>query len=119
MKLSDTQSIILSAAAQRADGNVLPLPGSLRGGAAAKVVAALLARAILEWFRPPGRALSPIAWGFAILVAYGLIMPAWAKLDVIDRDAAPAITFLLLAPIFLNTLVPAFRALVDRFGRAG
>ena len=29
-KLSDTQSIILSAAAQRADGNVLPLPGSLR-----------------------------------------------------------------------------------------
>ena len=33
-KLSDTQSIILSAAAQRADGNVLPLPGSLRGGAA-------------------------------------------------------------------------------------
>ena len=26
-KLSDTQSIILSAAAQRADGNVLPLPG--------------------------------------------------------------------------------------------
>ena len=44
MKLSDTQSIILSAAAQRADGNVLPLPGSLRGGAAVKVVAALLAR---------------------------------------------------------------------------
>jgi hypothetical protein len=43
-KLSDTQSIILSAAAQRADGNVLPLPGSLRGGAATKVVAALLAR---------------------------------------------------------------------------
>ena len=41
-KLSDTQSIILSAAAQRPDGNVLPLPGSLRGGAADKVVAALL-----------------------------------------------------------------------------
>ena len=33
-KLSDTQVIILSAAAQHADGNVLPLPGSLRGGAA-------------------------------------------------------------------------------------
>ena len=27
-KLSDTQSIILSAAAQRADGNLLPLPGT-------------------------------------------------------------------------------------------
>ena len=29
-KLSDTQVIILSAAAQRPDGNVLPLPGSPR-----------------------------------------------------------------------------------------
>ena len=47
-KLSDTQSIILSAAAQRADGNVLPLPGSLRGGAAVKVVAALLARGLIR-----------------------------------------------------------------------
>src|SRR5690606_2383161 len=47
-KLSDTQAIILSAAAQRADGNVLPLPGSLRGGAATKVVAALLARGLIR-----------------------------------------------------------------------
>jgi hypothetical protein len=47
-KLSDTQSIILSAALQRADGNVLPLPGSLRGGAAIKVVAALLARGLIS-----------------------------------------------------------------------
>ena len=46
-KLSDTQVIILSAAAQRADGNLLPLPGSLRGGAATKVVAALLARGLI------------------------------------------------------------------------
>jgi hypothetical protein len=45
-KLSDTQAILLSAAAQRPDGNLLPLPGSLRGGAAAKVVAALLARGL-------------------------------------------------------------------------
>ncbi len=47
-KLSDTQSIILSAAAQRDDGNVLPLPGSLRGGAAAKVVGALLSRGLIR-----------------------------------------------------------------------
>jgi hypothetical protein len=47
-KLSDTQVIVLSAAAQRPDGNVLPLPGSLRGGAAAKVVAALLARGLIR-----------------------------------------------------------------------
>ncbi len=47
-KLSDTHSIILSAAAQRDDGNVLPLPGSLRGGAATKVVAALIARGLIR-----------------------------------------------------------------------
>jgi hypothetical protein len=47
-KLSDSQIIILSAAAQRADGNVLPLPGSLRGGAATKVVAALLSRGLIR-----------------------------------------------------------------------
>jgi hypothetical protein len=45
-KLSDTQAIILSAAAQRDGGNLLPLPGSLRGGAAAKVVGALLSRGL-------------------------------------------------------------------------
>ena len=45
-KLSDTQAILLSAAAQRADGNLLPFPGSLRGGAAVKVVGALLARGL-------------------------------------------------------------------------
>jgi len=45
-KLSDTQAIILSAATQRTDGNLLPLPGSLRGGAAAKVVGALLSRGL-------------------------------------------------------------------------
>jgi hypothetical protein len=81
--------------------------------------AALFARAVLEWFRPPGRGLGPIAWGVAILVAYGLIVPAWAKLGIIESEAAPAATVLLLAPIFLNTLVPAFRAFIHRFGRAG
>jgi hypothetical protein len=47
-RLSDTQAIILSAAAQRPDGNVLPIPGSLRGGAATKVVGALLSRGLIR-----------------------------------------------------------------------
>ena len=47
-KLSDTQAIILAAAARRADGDLLPLPGSLRGGAASKVVGALLSRGFVE-----------------------------------------------------------------------
>jgi len=47
-KLSDTQTIILSRAAQNEDRIALPLPESLRGGAAAKVVSAMLAKGFLE-----------------------------------------------------------------------
>ena len=47
-KLSDTQMNILSRAAQNEDRIALPLPDSLRGGAAAKVVGALLAKGFLE-----------------------------------------------------------------------
>lgn len=47
-KLTDTQAIILSAASQR-DGHIAsPLPDSLRGGAAAKVVGAMLAKGLIE-----------------------------------------------------------------------
>jgi len=47
-KLSDTQAIILGAAAQREDRIALPLPDSLRGGAATKVVGAMLSKGFLE-----------------------------------------------------------------------
>jgi hypothetical protein len=47
-QLSDTQALILSAAAQRPEHIALPLPDSLRGGAAAKVVGAMLAKGYLE-----------------------------------------------------------------------
>jgi hypothetical protein len=47
-QLSDTQALILSAAAQRPDRIALPLPASLRGGAAAKVVVAMKRRGFLE-----------------------------------------------------------------------
>ena len=47
-QLSDTQALILSAAAQRPEHIALPLPESLRGGAAAKVIGAMLAKGFLE-----------------------------------------------------------------------
>jgi len=47
-KLTDTQAVILSAAAQRDNHNVLPLPGSLRGGAATKVVETMIAKGFIE-----------------------------------------------------------------------
>ena len=47
-KLSDTQRIILSAASQRTDRLALPLPKSLKGGAAHKVVNALIEKGFLR-----------------------------------------------------------------------
>ena len=47
-KLTDTQAIILSNAANRENQIALPLPNSLRGGTAAKVVGAMLAKGFLE-----------------------------------------------------------------------
>jgi predicted ArsR family transcriptional regulator len=49
-KLSDTQAVILSAASQRGDGAVLPLPETLkiRGGAVDKVLGSLKAKGLIE-----------------------------------------------------------------------
>ena len=46
-KLSDAQLVILTAAAQRPGHLALPLPSNLRGGAASKVVGAMIAKGLL------------------------------------------------------------------------
>ena len=54
-KLSDTQAVILSAAAQRDDGAVLPLPETLKikGGAVDKVLGSLKAKGLIEHLGTP------------------------------------------------------------------
>jgi len=47
-KPSDAQLIVLSAACQRPDRNVLPLPERMKGGAAQKIVASLLGKQLIE-----------------------------------------------------------------------
>ena len=47
-KLTDTQSLILSAASQRADNLAMPLPKGLHGAAAKKVVSMMIGRGWLE-----------------------------------------------------------------------
>jgi hypothetical protein len=49
-KLSDTQAVILSAASQREDGAVLPLPETLKikGGAVDKVLGSLRAKGLID-----------------------------------------------------------------------
>lgn len=46
-KLTDTQTTVLKAAASRRDGNIEPLPATLRGGARTKVVDGLLDRGLI------------------------------------------------------------------------
>ncbi|MGM0583715.1 MAG: DUF3489 domain-containing protein [Pseudomonadota bacterium] len=53
--LTDTQLLVLSAAAQRAGRLALPLPEGLKGGAAAKVVGALLRKGLLEEIEAAGQ----------------------------------------------------------------
>lgn len=48
MKLSDTQLVILNAAAGRENESILPLPASLRGGAQNKVVDSLMKKGLIE-----------------------------------------------------------------------
>lgn len=59
-QLSDTQAIILSAAAQRPERIALPLPDSLRGGAAAKVVGTMIAKGLLQEVEVNARRGEPI-----------------------------------------------------------
>ena len=59
-KLSDTQSVILSAAAQRTDRFALPLPKSLKGGAAHKVVNALIDKGLLKEVKAHRRLNDPV-----------------------------------------------------------
>ncbi len=47
-KLTDTQLVVLGAASTRDDGSLLPLPKSLKGGAADKVIAALIRKGLAE-----------------------------------------------------------------------
>jgi len=48
IKLSDAQLVVLSAACQRYDRNVLPLPQRMKGGAAQNIVASLIGKGLME-----------------------------------------------------------------------
>ena len=59
--LTDTQRVILSAASQRTDRLALPLPKSLKGGAAHKVITALIGKGLLREVKA-NRKLSDPVW---------------------------------------------------------
>jgi len=104
IRLSDTQLVILTAAAGRDDGTVLPVPKSLtiRGGAADKVFTSLLKRGLVE-----ERTVAPgdTAWREADGHHVGLAITA-AGLAAIGADPAASAS----ESIGTKTRVPSKRA---------
>jgi hypothetical protein len=94
IKLSDTQAIILSAAAQRPEHIALPLPESLRGGAAAKVVGSMLAKGFLEEVDADMRKGEPV-WretgdGHGVTLVATDAGLAAIGIETVDANTAPA-----------------------------
>jgi DNA-binding MarR family transcriptional regulator len=98
-KLSDTQAVILSAASQRDDGAVLPLPDTLKikGGAVNKVLGSLKAKGLIAHIGGPrGDNPPPLRITRAGLEAIGVEPdagepgPAEADTAATSADAAPA-----------------------------
>jgi Protein of unknown function (DUF3489) len=93
IKLSDTQAVILSAAAQRDDGAVLPLPETLKikGGAVDKVLGSLKTKGLIDHLGTPrGDNPPPLRITRAGLQAIGVETEDDAPATEADRAATPA-----------------------------
>jgi hypothetical protein len=91
-KLSDTQAVILSAASQRDDGAVLPLPETLKikGGAVDKVLGSLKAKGLIDHQGTPrGDDLPPLRITRAGLEAIGVQTEDGASEGVTPADTGP------------------------------
>ncbi len=89
-KLTDTQAILLSNAAQREDGSMLPLPASLIAGPHIdKAIAALLRRDLIG-VRLPLQNQESEEHGEPAPPAYVITSAGLAAIGVEDADASPA-----------------------------
>ncbi len=87
MKLSDTQLVILTAACQRPDRLVLPLPAHLKGGAADKVIGSLAAKGLIA--EEPAQPGDPIWRGDETLVVTDAAYEALGMVAETGADTAP------------------------------
>lgn len=74
---------------------------------------AIFLRAVADWFRPPGENMKAILWGLGVLIAYGFILPFWAKVHTnfgVPAGFNPAIHAI---PVLLNIVVPVVKALLS------
>jgi hypothetical protein len=110
--LSDTQAVILSAASQRDDLSVLPLPDTLKltGGALTKVLGSLAAKGLIEHQGTPrGDDLPPLRITRAGLQAIGL-EPEDTGSDTATPEADTGVTPADPGVQAVETPAPAIRA---------
>jgi Protein of unknown function (DUF3489) len=95
-KLSQTQTLILSRASGQGDRIALPLPDRLRGGAANKVVGALVAKGFLEEVDADIRKADPL-WretgdghGTTLIITDAGLEAVGVKPDMAKPDSEPA-----------------------------
>ena len=79
MKLTDTQTAALAAAAARPDGAILPLPAQLRGGAIGKVCDALVAKGLAINVGLPGKQTLVISKDGRLALCLEITPPASAE----------------------------------------
>lgn len=85
IKLTDTQANVLTVAASRPDGNIEPLPPTLRGGARTKVIEGLLSRQLVFKYDDPAGATYHLSdAGYA---AVGRTRPAQETLEAAPADS--------------------------------
>ncbi len=89
IKLTDTQAAVLKAAASRHDGNIEPLPPTLRGGARTKVIEGLLAKGLV--IGADGHHLLTDA-GYAAIGKRRSVPKSVQKMDTLDAVAKGDIT---------------------------
>jgi len=77
---------------------------------------ALLVRAVAEGFRPRTAWISGLAWGLALVVIYGVIMPWWGKMHILYGSAFPQTPMFEVAgaAVFLNLGVTLLKPLFVR-----
>ena len=105
-KLSDTQAVILSAASQRDDGAVLPLPETLKikGGALNKVINSLRNKGLIRVIETDGRPQR------VVLTSKGMAAIGVEREDEEGQTTAPAEADTAPTPADDGTAVRAARA---------
>ncbi|HYF36424.1 MAG TPA: hypothetical protein VD994_14110 [Prosthecobacter sp.] len=73
---------------------------------------ALLARSFVEIYRPRSEWWKGILWGLVVFTIFGLLMPFWAKMQLLHGTPLPMFLPFHAAAAFLNLAIPLLKAVL-------